>query len=274
MSKLAVPRSFLKWAGGKTQLTSVLLEHRPINFRTYHEPFLGSGALFFCLYRKSLIRQAIISDINQELIDTYLAIRDNVKEVIKILSDFPHNREFYYQIRGLNPWSLPLPLRAARMIYLNKTGYNGLYRVNRKGEFNVPFGRYKSPQYLNKENLLAVSEALQKVEIICTSFETVLDRASEGDWIYFDPPYMPISKTACFTSYFTNNFDLEEQKKLRDFCIQLSQKGVYVTVSNSDTPIMRQLYSSFQIEQVFANRFINCNGRKRGKVAELLIKNY
>lgn len=276
MADLPVPRPFLKWAGGKTQLADALLERRPPRFHTYHEPFVGSGAIFFRLYREKLIRHAVLSDINAELIDTYLAIRDHVKDVISILSEFPYSKEFYYEIRRKDPWALSLPERAARMIYLNKTGYNGLYRVNRRGQFNVPFGRYKSPRYLDPENLLAVSWALQNVEILCAPFESVIERARPGDWVYFDPPYVPLSQTASFTSYHANGFGLRDQERLRDVCIQLTQMNVYVMVSNSDTIIVRSLYQPphFVIDEVLANRAINCNGAKRGKIRELVITNY
>ncbi len=276
MGDLPVPRPFLKWAGGKTQLADALLERKPVCFNAYHEPFVGSGAIFFRLYRDGQVRRAILSDINAELIDTYLAIRDHVAEVIRILSEFPHSKEFYYEIRSKDPWELSLPERAARMIYLNKTGYNGLYRVNQRGQFNVPFGRYKSPKYLDRENLLAVSQALQNVEMFCASFDTVVERAEAGDWVYFDPPYVPLSQTASFTSYHANGFGLQDQQRLRDVCITLSQNNVYITVSNSDTAIVRSLYNSpyFSIDEVLANRAINCNGAKRGKITELVITNY
>lgn len=276
MGDLPVPRPFLKWAGGKTQLADALLERKPVCFSTYHEPFVGSGALFFRLYRENRIRRAILSDINAELIDTYLAIRDHVTEVISILSEFPHSKEFYYEIRGKDPWKLSLPERAARMIYLNKTGYNGLYRVNRQGQFNVPFGRYKSPKYLDRDNLLAVSQALQNVEILCAPFDTVIDRAEPGDWVYFDPPYVPVSQTANFTSYYASGFELQDHERLRDVCVTLSKNNVYVMVSNSDTPTVRSLYRSqyFFIDEVLASRAINCNGAKRGKITELVITNY
>lgn len=277
MGDLPVPRPFLKWAGGKTQLADALLKRMPARFYTYHEPFVGSGAIFFRLYREGWLRHgAVLSDINVELIDTYRAIRDCVTEVVRILAEFPHTREFYYNIREQEPWALSLPERAARMIYLNKTGYNGLYRVNRQGKFNVPFGRYKSPKYLDKENLLAVSRALQNVEILCAPFDTVVERAEPGDWVYFDPPYVPVSQTANFTSYHTNGFGLQDQERLRDICIQLSQNNVYIMLSNSDTPIVRSLYALpfFTIDEVFANRAINCNGAKRGKIIELVITNY
>jgi DNA adenine methylase len=275
MADSLIPRPFLKWAGGKTQLTDSLLACAPPCFKVYHEPFVGSGALFFRLYREQKIRQAVISDINAELIDTYIAIRDCVFDVIRILSEFPYTREFYYEVRAKDPWELSLPERAARMIYLNKTGYNGLYRVNRQGRFNVPFGRYKSPNYLDRENLLAVSRALQNVQILCTPFETVLERANPNDWVYFDPPYMPVSQTANFTSYSANGFGLSDQKRLRDICIELDRRGVYVTVSNSDTDVIHDLYTpDFVITKVLANRAINCNGAKRGKISELIITNY
>jgi len=271
-----VPRPFLKWAGGKTQLADSLLERRPASFNTYHEPFVGSGAIFFRLYREGLIRRAVLADVNAELIDTYLAVRDHVAEVIRILSELPYSKEFYYAIRSQDPWTLNLPERAARMIYLNKTGYNGLYRVNRQGQFNVPFGRHKSPRYLDRENLLAVSQALQNVEILCTPFDTVVERAQPGDWVYFDPPYVPLSQTASFTAYDANGFGLRDQERLRDVCIALSQNNVYVMVSNSDTAIVRALYAfpCFTLQEVWAKRAINSNGAKRGKVTELVITNY
>ncbi|GIU82508.1 MAG: site-specific DNA-methyltransferase (adenine-specific) [Pyrinomonadaceae bacterium] len=281
MGNLPVPRPFLKWAGGKTQLADALLERMPLAFNTYHEPFVGSGALFFRLYRERKIRtdlspSAILSDLNPELIDTYIAIRDSLKEVISILSEFPHSKEFYYSIREKNPWDLTLPERAARMIYLNKTGYNGLYRVNRQGKFNVPFGRYRNPKYFDPENLTAVSRALQEVEILRASFETVLERAVRGDFVYFDPPYAPLSPTANFTSYYADGFGLSDQERLRDVAIELGKRGVYVMLSNSDTEVIRSLYNlpDFTIHEVLANRAINCNGAKRGPVTELIITNY
>lgn len=276
MGDLPIPRPFLKWAGGKTQLADALLARAPVSFQTYHEPFVGSGALFFRLYRAGLIKHAVLSDLNAELIDTYIAIRDSVWDVIGILSEYPYNKDFFYHIRAQDPWDLSLPERAARMIYLNKTGYNGLYRVNREGKFNVPFGRYKSPKYLDKENLLAVSRALQGVQILCAPFETVLDRAKMGDWVYFDPPYIPISQTANFTSYHARGFGLADQERLRDVCLVLTGRRVYVTISNSDTELTRSLYRSpdFGTDEVLASRAINCNGARRGKITELIITNY
>ncbi|MFQ5400503.1 MAG: DNA adenine methylase [Anaerolineae bacterium] len=269
-----VPRPFLKWAGGKTRLIDELTSRMPAQFAGYHEPFLGGGALFFGLYRAQRIRQAFISDINAELIDAYIAIRDRVDAVIELLLQYPHSEEFYYELRSLDPWKLDLPERAARMIYLNKTGYNGLYRVNRQGKFNVPFGRYKSPKYYDHDNLKAVSNALQEISINCIPFDTVLENAQAGDWVYFDPPYAPLSKTSNFTTYHVGGFSAEDQERLRDVCLALTEKGVYVTLSNSDTPPIRELYSGFIIGEVLANRAINSKGGKRGKIRELMITNY
>ncbi len=276
MAVSAIPRPFLKWAGGKTQLTDALMARTPPAFSTYHEPFLGSGALFFRLYREQKLRRAILSDINPELIDTYLAIRDQPAAVIQLLAEFPYDKAFYYQLRARDPWGMSLAERAARMIYLNKTGYNGLYRVNRQGRFNVPFGRHKSPRYFDPENLLAVSRALQQAEIICAPFESVLTRAQVGDWAYFDPPYMPISETAHFTAYHADGFGLADQARLRDVCLRLTEMGVYAMLSNSDAQTVRDLYSRpcFRIDTVFANRAINANSARRGKIAELVIVNY
>jgi len=271
-----IPRPFLKWAGGKTQLINELMSHMPARFARYHEPFLGGGALFFGLHRERKIRQAFISDINAELIDTYIAIRDQVEDVIALLSQYPHSKEFYYKLRSRDPWEMGIAERAARMIYLNKTGYNGLYRVNRQGKFNVPFGRYKSPKYYDHENLKAVSRALQGVSIECMPFEEAVERTQAGDWVYFDPPYAPVSKTSNFTTYHMNGFSIEDQERLRDVCLALTEKGVLVTLSNSDTALTRELYSvaGFFIDEVFAARAINSKGAKRGKIRELIVTNY
>jgi len=171
---------------------------------------------------------------------------------------------------------MDLPERAARMIYLNKTGYNGLYRVNRQGEFNVPFGRYKSPKYCDVDNLYAVSKALQDVNITCAPFEKVLEHAKPGDFVYFDPPYVPVSKTANFTAYQVNGFSQDDQRKLRDICVELTARDVNVMLSNSDTDLVRTLYDSpnFTFSEVQANRAINSNAKKRGKVTELIVTNY
>lgn len=276
MNDNLLPRPFIKWAGGKTQLADELNNRLPFGFVNYHEPFLGGGAFFFKMYRESRFNHARISDLNLELIDVYCAIRDELESVISELSQYPHDEKFYYQLREQNPFEMSLPARAARMIYLNKTGYNGLYRVNRSGGFNVPFGRYKNPKYLDKDNLQAVSSALQKVDIHNASFETVLEYAKEGDLVYFDPPYVPVSQTANFTSYQASGFSINDQRRLRDICVELTKRNIYIVLSNSATEIVRDLFSSytFEISEVLANRAINCNGNRRGKMTELIITNY
>lgn len=276
MNNNSLPRPFIKWAGGKTQLVDELVDRLPVVFNNYHEPFLGGGALFFNLYREGKIKHARISDLNSELIDVYCAIRNKRTAVINELSKYPHDEEFYYQLRSKNPSELSLPVRAARMIYMNKTGYNGLYRVNKSGGFNVPFGRYKNPKYLDKENLQAVSSALQNVDIHNASFETVLDYAKEGDLVYFDPPYVPVSQTSNFISYQADGFSINDQRRLRDICIELTKRNVYIILSNSDTQTVRDLFSSytFEISEVLANRSINCNSNRRGKMTELIVTNY
>jgi DNA adenine methylase len=272
---LANPRPFLKWAGGKTQLADELVENLPPYYCGYHEPFVGGGALFFRLYRDGKIHRASISDINKELVDAYFAIRDCVEEIVELLASYPHEKEFYYNLRSQDPWKMNLPARAARTIYLNKTGYNGLYRVNRQGKFNVPFGRYKSPNYCDQDNLRAVSKALRKVEIACVPFEKVLDRAQPGDLVYFDPPYVPLSETSNFTGYQPNGFSLDDQRRLHDVCMELTEQNVSVMLSNSDTDFVQRLYAApcFSVSEVQANRAINSNARKRGKLTELVITN-
>ena len=276
MRSQLIPRPFLKWAGGKTQLIDELDKHAPCHFHCYHEPFIGGGALFFKFYRENKIQKAFLSDLNTELIDAYTAVRDQVEAVIQILAGFPHSESFYYELRAQDPWAMDGCIRTARMIYLNKTGYNGLYRVSKQGKFNVPFGRYKNPDYCDGVNLRAVSQALQNVELSSTSFEKVLDKAMPGDLVYFDPPYVPLSKTANFTAYQANGFTENDQVKLRDVSIELTLRGVKVMLSNSATEKVRKLYSTpdFVIVEVQASRAINRNGQGRGKVAEFIVTNF
>jgi DNA adenine methylase len=271
-----VPRPFLKWAGGKTQLSGELDKRTTCTFNCYHEPFIGGGAFFFKLYREHKIRTAYLSDLNIELIDAYTAVRDQVEAVIQILAGYPHSKSFYYDLRAQDPWAMDKSSRTARMIYLNKTGYNGLYRVSKQGKFNVPFGRYKNPGYCDEANLRAVSQALQNIELSSAAFEKVLEKALPGDFVYFDPPYVPVSKTANFTAYHANGFTENDQIKLRDVCIELTQRRVKIMLSNSATDRVRTLYSTpdFFITEVQASRAINSNGKGRGKLAELIITNY
>jgi len=270
----ATAKPFLKWAGGKKQLLPELMKWLPQEFRAYHEPFLGGGAVFFALASRGLLARANLSDVNEALIQAYEGVRDHVEKVIERLEKHVNKKEHYLRVRAQNPRRLSPVGRAARIIYLNKTCYNGLYRENRSGKFNVPFGKYRNPNICDKENLRAVAQLLRRAEISCRSYRTVLEKARKGDFVYFDPPYDPLTKTARFTEYDQNRFTRDDQTELRDTFLELDRRGVYVMLSNSDTPFVRQLYEGFGREQVFASRAINSNPDRRGKVSELVIRNY
>jgi DNA adenine methylase len=238
------------------------------------EPFVGGGALFFSRRPK----RALLTDINPALVGTYTAIRDDVHGVIAALRRLAarHSKESYYAVRERYNRSprLSAPKRAAMFIYLNKTCFNGLHRVNRKGEFNVPVGSYKNPRILNEGGLHAASEALQGSSLRCAPFEALLENAKPGDFVYFDPPYEPVSNTASFTSYARDGFSREDQARLRDVYKALDRRGCKLMLSNSDVPFIRDLYGDFKIDMVAAPRAINCNAMKRGKVSEVVVRNY
>lgn len=267
-------RPVLKWAGGKGRLLSELIHRVPTEFNAYHEPFIGGGALFFALAGQGRFTQAYLSDANPSLIDVYLALREHVDEVIAILKGHVYEREHYYRVRAQRPEDLTLPQRAARVIYLNKTCYNGLYRENRRGEFNVPFGRYKNPTICDEPNLRAAARLLQGVDIARRPFTTTPDYAKAGDFVYFDPPYHPLSATANFTAYDRAGFGRDDQRRLRDVFATLRDQGVMAMLSNSDTPFIRELYAGFSIDQVLVSRAVNSKANGRGKVAEIIIRNY
>jgi DNA adenine methylase len=270
------PRPFLKWAGGKRQLLPELIARLPECFAAYHEPHVGSGVLFFELASRGVLPQAYLSDVNLSLIDTYITVRDQVEDVIAILRKHQrkHDRDYYYLVRAIDPSRLPLAGRAARIIYLNKTCYNGLYRENKSGQFNVPLGRYENPTICDALNLREVSRALQGADIARRTYASVLERAQPGDFAYFDPPYHPVSATSSFTAYDRNGFTIDDQRGLRDIFRALTQHGAYAMLSNSDTPLIRELYARFNIDRVYASRSINSKGNRRGKIAELIIRNY
>jgi len=272
----AKPRPFLKWAGGKTQLIPQLVPKRPASFGAYHEPFVGGGALFFALHRAGLLegKQVVLSDVNDELIDTYTAIRNQVARVIDLLKEHQdkHDKDYYYEIRDLK--LTHKAERAARMIYLNKTGFNGLYRVNRKGQFNVPLGRYVNPTICDEENLRAASRALRQAEIETTPFDAVLKRARRGDFVYFDPPYVPVSDTANFVGYAKDGFGRADQKSLAQLFRELKRRGVHVMLSNSDTPEVEKLYKGLRQDRVLARRQVNSRKDRRGPVGELVVLGY
>lgn len=270
------PKPFLKWVGGKRQLLPEIHKRFPVKFNKYFELFVGGGAVLFSLENGKIEKH--INDYNEELINTYLTIKNDVNSLIRSLSRHKNTPEHYYMTREKDRKSnynkLTNVQRASRFIYLNKTGYNGLYRVNAKGEANTPFGRYANPKILDKENLLKCSEFLQNVSISCGDFYDCLDMIKENDFVYLDPPYDPVSKTANFSSYTKNGFNDDMQKKLKNFCDEVNNKNAYFLLSNSCTPFIVDLYSSYKIDEVRASRAINCKGNGRGKVSEVLVRNY
>ena len=264
----------VKWVGGKRQLMFELIKNMPKSYNRYFEPFIGGGALFFELQPE----QAYISDMNEELINLYSVVRDNVYELIKDLSKHEVSKEYFLEIRNIDRTEQYTELsdveRASRFIYLNRTCFNGMYRVNSQGQFNVPFGHYKNPRIIDENNLLNCSELLKKTEIKCADFSEILTKVKKGDWVYFDPPYVPFNDTSSFTSYTKDGFDINMQFKLRDVCDELDNKGVKFMLSNSDTKLVNELYVNYEIKKVFASRQINANADGRGKITEVLVRNY
>ncbi|MFW6285905.1 MAG: DNA adenine methylase [Nanoarchaeota archaeon] len=275
---IKIPK-FVKWVGGKGQLLEQFKPLFPKNIERYIEPFLGSGAVFFYIIQKYKPKKIIISDINEELINTYEIIKDDVERLIVELKQHKEyhmveGKKYYLTIRAVDVNKLPKLERAARFIYLNKTCFNGLYRVNSKGKFNVPMGSYKNPEIVNEEKLRLVSNLLQKVTIKVMSFEKVLNLAKKGDFVYFDPPYYPLKNKKSFTTYTKDVFLEKEQEKLAKLFKKLDKKECYVMLSNSDTKFIKDLYSEYNIDFVQATRMINCNGDKRGKINEIVVRNY
>ncbi len=265
-------KPFLKWVGGKAQLLGKLRPLMPelATSARYFEPFIGGGALFFSVKP----RRPFLSDVNRELIDCYKAIKEDVGRVISELEKHRYDRDHFYAVRELSPDSLSLPARAARTIFLNKTGFNGLFRVNKKGQFNVPFGRFTNPNFCDEANLRACSLALKSAQLTVREFSGVEKLAKPGDFVYFDPPYDPVSKTSDFTSYSAGRFGQKQQEQLADLFGALSARGVYVMLSNSDTPLVNKLYAKHRIEKVAASRSINSKGEKRGPVGEVIVVGY
>lgn len=272
-------RPFVKWAGGKQQLLAQYEAFFPERVARYFEPFVGGGAVFFHFWNtRRLPEQRYLFDNNHELVNAYQAVRDDLEALLDLLAVHTerHNKEYYYQIRKLDRRNVELSdvERAARTIYLNKTCYNGLYRVNRKGQFNVPIGSYKDPKICDEETLRAANAALQGVRIEVRDFRAVVDLARAGDFFYFDPPYDPLSKTASFTSYTAGNFDDDDQCDLRDVFAELTDKGCRCMLSNSYTPFVLDLYQAFRIETVRANRAISSDPNGRGGIPEVVVLNY
>lgn len=270
-------RPFLKWAGGKGQLLGQFAGLYPCQFAGYHEPFVGSAAVYFHLCGlRTPIRRARLTDSNAELVNCYTMVRDDVDSLIASLAKHrqQHSPDHYYEVRAQTPDALREVERAARLIYLNKTCYNGLYRVNRQGQFNVPMGSYKNPRIFDPAELRRASRALQNAEIEVAPFASVVKRARRGDFVYFDPPYHPLSNTANFTSYTQSTFGEQEQHELAHAFRELDRKGCKVMLSNSWTPFIRNLYKGFRLVEVKAVRVINSKAERRGKVSELVVLNY
>ncbi len=273
-------KPFVKWVGGKRQLLSQFRKmnlYPPEKFdamkNSYFEPFVGGGAVFFDL----LPNKAFLSDLNNDLVITYNVIKSDVNALIKSLNKHIYDKEYFLKIRAKDVNKLSDVEIASRFIYLNRTGFNGMYRVNSKGQFNVPFGKYTNPIICDEDNLRKVSEALKNVEIKHQDYKAILKKAKKGDFIYFDPPYYPVSKTASFTSYTADSFLDKEQLELRNTFAELSKRGCFVMLSNSDVPFINKIYSGIKgvrINKVQAGRAINSKSTGRGKVTEVLVTNY
>jgi DNA adenine methylase len=264
-------RPVLKWAGGKSRSLPHILAELPDAIDTYYEPFVGGAAVFFALASAGRFRRAVLGDGNPELIEVYKALKEGTEGVISALSGFKYEESEYYRVRALDPATLDRAERAARVIFLNKTGYNGLYRVNSRGEFNVPFGRYKNPKFCDPDNLRAASRALSRVRIVVGDFERTCREAKRGDAVYFDPPYDPVSKTANFTSYHKDEFGRVQHEQLADVFGRLAKRGVSVVLSNSDTELTRKLFSGWKSRTIDVARPINSKASARGTVRELLV---
>lgn len=265
-------RPFLKWAGGKTRLLGVLSELLPDDIETYHEPFLGGASLFFHLAQRGRFRHAVLNDLNPEVANCYRVVRDFASELVEQLTALRVSKDIFEELRGIEPTSLSPVRRAARMIYLNKTAFNGLYRVNQRGRFNVPWGDYKNPKVVDEENLLACSYVLNgATTLLDGDFVAAVGQAAPGDVVYFDPPYVPLSRTASFKNYTKDGFTLNDQQRLAICVRDLASKGVLVLLSNSDTPTVRELYAGFEIHVVKMRRNISSKGDGRGPVDEVIV---
>ena len=273
-------KPFLKWVGGKRQLLADIAPLVPDEFSRYIEPFLGGGAVFFHLSEKMAVQRipSWINDINPELVNCYQMVKTQTDALIGLLKTHKHDKDYYIELRNLDRQkgglSVLSPLeRASRFIYLNRTGFNGMYRVNSKGLNNVPFGRYRNPSLVNEDVLRASAKALIDTQISNQSFQDCLNSARKGDFVYLDPPYVPLNETSQFTSYMTNGFTMTEQKSLAALVTELDKRGVVFVASNSCVPAVKELYQQFRQIEVKARRAINAHGQKRSAISELLITN-
>ncbi|MBE6731674.1 MAG: DNA adenine methylase [Ruminococcaceae bacterium] len=277
MSKNTLVAPIVKWVGGKRQLLNDITPLLPKRISSYCEPFLGGGAVLFSIQPK----KAIVNDINKDLINVYEVVRDSVDELIKLLEKHENSSDYFYKLRDIDRnkeayQNLSRVEKASRILYLNKTCYNGLFRVNSSGEFNAPFGHYKNPNIINAPVLKAVSKYLNSNEIKFYSkdFESILENVKKGCFVYLDPPYDPISDTANFTGYDKGGFNRNEQIRLKKCCDDLTKRNVKFMLSNSATDFIKELYQDYNISIVKANRSVNSNGLKRGAVEEVIVTNY
>ncbi|HEM6213297.1 TPA: DNA adenine methylase [Streptococcus suis] len=269
---------FTKWTGGKRQLLPVIKSLMPDNYNSYFEPFIGGGAVFFELIPK----KAIINDFNSELINCYRQIKDNPQKLIELLVEHQKNnsKDYYLELRSVDRddriHAMTDTERAARIMYMLRVDFNGLYRVNSKNQFNVPYGRYKNPKIVDSELILSISQYLNKnnIEILTGDFEKAVEDVGAGDFVYFDPPYIPLSETSAFTSYTHEGFSYEEQVRLRDVFRKLDKKGAYVMLSNSSSPLVEELYKGFNIHKVESIRTNGAKASSRGKISEFIVTNY
>ncbi|AZR98335.1 TPA: DNA adenine methylase [Streptococcus suis] len=269
---------FTKWTGGKRQLLPVIKSLMPDNYNSYFEPFIGGGAVFFELIPK----KAIINDFNSELINCYRQIKDNPQKLIELLVEHQKNnsKDYYLELRSVDRddriHAMTDTERAARIMYMLRVDFNGLYRVNSKNQFNVPYGRYKNPKIVDSDLILSISQYLNKnnIEILTGDFEKAVEDVGAGDFVYFDPPYIPLSETSAFTSYTHEGFSYEDQVRLRDVFRKLDKKGAYVMLSNSSSPLVEELYKGFNIHKVEAIRTNGAKASSRGKISEFIVTNY
>lgn len=264
------PKPPIKWAGGKSQLLTQLRPLFPPEFSRYSEPFVGGGAVFFDLQPT----EAVLIDSNFELINFYQVIKQDLDALLDDLRKHQNKEDYYYYLRALDPAQMDSVARASRFLFLNKTGYNGLWRVNRQGRHNVPYGKYKNPQFLDEDNLRQVSQALNSARLVWGDFSEVLKYAVRGTFVYFDPPYHPLTRTANFTSYTSDAFDEKDQYRLAEVFRKLDALGCYVMLSNSATDFIREIYRGYDFKTVYARRTINCRSDRRGPITELVIRNY
>ncbi len=279
-AKVVEAQPFLKWAGGKSQLLQQFEPFFPDSIQSYCEPFVGGGAVFFHLKARFPHMSAVLCDNNRELVNCYEVVRDQVEELMRCLDEHlgefrAGGEQYYYGVRKKHKLSGPVE-RAARMIFLNKTCYNGLWRVNGQGEFNVPIGSYRPERVslYDRSNLLAARRALASVELRVRDFRRTLEQVQPAQFVYVDPPYYPLSRTANFTSYTQEEFGDAEQEELAKLSAAAAKRGARLMLSNSDTPTTRRLYAGFQLHTVQARRAVNCDGSKRGRISELVALSY